>query len=153
MLETKCVDFLPNLIWVKFLKITAWKATEGQDLQNSSKKSTKIRKIEKNDLYKFEGKFREISQNPRKLESFDRNLRISKFYKQNFKQFWTIWRSQIGICEKCLKILRKFIIFGCLSEIFVQVRFAKILRFWQAFLGFHRKSALHYVFSVSNSEI
>ena len=87
MLETKCVDFLPNLIWVKFLKITAWKATEGQDLQNSSKKSTKIRKIENNDLYKFEGKFREISQNPRKLESFDRNLRISKFYKQNFKQF------------------------------------------------------------------
>ena len=89
-MESKCVDFLPNLIWVKFLKITAWKATEGQDLQNSSKKSTKIRKIEKNDLYKFEGKFREISQNPRKLESFDRNLRTQSFtsrFSSNFRQF------------------------------------------------------------------
>ena len=86
-MEKKCVDFLPNLFWVKFLKIIVWKATEGQDLQISSKKSTKIRKIENNDLYKFEGKVREISQNPRKLESFDRNLRNSKFYKQNFKQF------------------------------------------------------------------
>ena len=62
--------FLPNLIWVKFLKITAWKATEGQDLQISSKKSTKLRKFEQNDLYNFEGKFGEISQNPRKLKSF-----------------------------------------------------------------------------------
>ena len=79
-MEKKCVDFLPNLIWVKFLKITAWKATEGHDLQISIKKSTKLRKFEQNDLYNFEGKFGEISQKPRKLELF------TKSYKQNFKQ-------------------------------------------------------------------
>ena len=33
-MEKKCVDFLPNLFWVKLLKITAWKAPEGQDSQN-----------------------------------------------------------------------------------------------------------------------
>ena len=40
-LEKICIEFLPNLFWVKFHKFTAWKASEGQDLQISSKKSTK----------------------------------------------------------------------------------------------------------------
>ena len=74
--------FLPNYIWVKFIKITAWKATEGQDLQISSKKSTKIQKNAQNDLYNFEGKFGEISQSPRKLNFFTEKLRFSKYYKQ-----------------------------------------------------------------------
>ena len=78
ILENKCVDFLPNYIWVKFIKITAWKATEGQDLQISSKKSTKMRKVEQNDLYNFEGKFREISQNPENLNFLQKieNLKV-----------------------------------------------------------------------------
>ena len=111
---------------MKFLKITAWKATEGQDLQISSKKSAKVRKFEQNDLYNFEGKlekFLKIQETLIFLQKFE-NLKV---YKQNFKQFWTICRSKIGICERCLKILKKFVIF----EFFFL--FAKLLRIWQVF--------------------
>ena len=134
ILENKCVDFLPNYIWVKFIKITAWKATEGQDLQISSKKSTKNTKIWTKWLVQF---WREIWRNfskSKKTWIFYRNLRISKYYKQNFKQFWAIWRSKIGICEKCLKILKKFVIFEFLREILCKSDLPKFCEF-DKFLG------------------
>ena len=81
--------------------------------------------------------WREIWRNfskSKKTWIFYRNLRISKYYKQNFKQFWAIWRSKIGICEKCLKILKKFVIFEFLREILCKSDLPKFCEF-DKFLG------------------
>ena len=55
-------------------------------------------------------KFVKIQENLNFLQKLE-NL------KELQAEFQAIWRSKNGICEKCLKILKKFVIFEFLSEI------------------------------------
>ena len=51
-------------------KLQFGKQLKGRICKFQVRKVQKLRKFEQNDLYNFEGKFGEISQNPRKLKSF-----------------------------------------------------------------------------------
>ena len=64
-----------------------WRAGFANFKQEKYKKK---RKFEPNDLYNFEGKFGEISQNPRKLEFFTETWESQRFTSRissSFEQF------------------------------------------------------------------
>ena len=61
----KNVDFFQKLFLVNFVENKGMRVKEGHILQFSKEKSEILANSSKNDLLKFEGKSREIAQNPR----------------------------------------------------------------------------------------
>ena len=74
-------------------------------------------------------KFLKVQENLNFLQKFE-NLKVLQAEFQAFKQFWAIWRSKIGICEKCLRLLP----FEFLREILCKSDLPKFCEF-DKFLG------------------
>ena len=68
-------------------------------------------------------KFLKIQENLNFLQKIE-NLKV---LQAEFQASFSYWRSKIGFCEKCLKLLKKFVIFEFLSELLCKRDLSKLI--------------------------